>query len=246
MKKFLITGSSKGLGFAIAKFLIAEGHEVVLNGRYRNSLTILKNKIKNVKYVSGNFSKPNESKKIINKSVKILGRLDGIVCNIGSSKSCKPSNENYNEWIKTFNQNFFSTTNAIESSKKYLLKSKGSIICISSICGNEFIRNAPITYSTAKAALNFYAKSLSHYLGPKGVRINIISPGNLLFNGSVWEKKLKKNPQITRKIIKDNVPMNVFIDTDQIANLVSYLFSDKAKYINGAIFTVDGGQTIKL
>ena len=246
MKKILITGSSKGLGLEIGKFLMKEGHQIVLNGRYQASLSKLRKDFKNVKYVRGDFSKPNESKKVIKETIKILGKLDGIVCNIGNSNSCKPGNENYNEWIKIFNQNFFATTNAIESSKKHLLKSKGSIICISSICGNEFIKNAPITYSTAKAALNFYAKSLSHYLGPKGVKINIISPGNLLFNGSVWQKKMMKNPKIIKKMIKNNVPMNTFIDSDEISNLVSYLFSNKSKYTNGAIFTVDGGQTIKL
>ena len=182
---------------------------------------------------------------LINKSVKILGGLDVLICNIGESQSCLPNQEYYKEWQKMFSQNFFSATNAIESAKKNLIKSKGSIICISSVCGNEYIKGAPITYSTAKAALNFYVKSLSHYLSYLGVKINAISPGNILFSGSVWDKKMKKNKNKTKSLIKQNVPLNKFGSTEDVTELVSYLVSNKSKFITGSNFVVDGGQTIK-
>ena len=92
-----------------------------------------------------------------------------------------------------FDQNFFTASNAIEDSKKELIKSKGSIVCISAGAGNKFIKGAPITYSTAKAALSFYVKSLAFYLGSKGVNLNVIAPGNTMFKGSTWDKKLNTN-----------------------------------------------------
>ena len=244
-KRILVTGSSRGIGLTIAKKLMGQGCNVVLNGRNPNNFRKLKNKMNSIKYVLGDLSNPKQSKNIINKSIKILGGLDTLVCNVGESRSCLPNQENYNEWQKMFAQNFFSATNAIENAKKNLIQSKGSIICISSICGNEYIKGAPITYSTAKAALNFYAKSLSHYLGLYGVNVNVISPGNILFDGSIWEKKIKKNNNKTKKMIKDTVPLNTFGTSDDVANLVSYLISPNSKFINGAIFTIDGGQTIK-
>jgi NAD(P)-dependent dehydrogenase (short-subunit alcohol dehydrogenase family) len=145
-----------------------------------------------------------------------------------------------------FNQNFYSATNAIESSKKKLIQNKGSIICISSICGNELIKGAPITYSTAKAALNFYLKSLSHYLSFLGVRINIISLGNILFKGSIWDKHLRKDKKKTKDIIKKTVPLNKFGTIEDVTSIVSYLVSDKSKFVTGSNFVIDGGQTIKL
>lgn len=244
-KKIIITGSSRGIGLAIAKKLLNESCNVVLNGRNPKNFIKLKKEINNIKYVLGDFSNPIQSKKIINKSVKILGGLDVLICNIGESKSCLPNQEYYKEWQKMFSQNFFSATNAIESAKKNLIKSKGSIICISSICGNEYIKGAPITYSTAKAALNFYVKSLSHYLSYLGVKINVISPGNILFSGSVWDKKMKKNKNKTKSLIKQNVPLNKFGSTEDVTELVSYLVSNKSKFITGSNFVVDGGQTIK-
>ena len=245
-KKILVTGSSRGIGFAISQNLLNQGHQVVINGRNKSTLNRIKKKTKNIKFVSGDLTKPNDAKKMIKQTIKILGGLDILICNIGESKSCPPNKEHYEEWLKMFNQNFFSATNAIENSKKELIKSKGSVICISSICGNECVKGAPITYSTAKAALNFYIKSLSHYLGALGVNLNTVSPGNILFSGSVWDKKLKKNLNQTKKLIKTNVPTNSFGTTDDIANIVEYLISPKSKFINGANFVIDGGQTIKI
>jgi len=245
-KNIIVTGSSKGLGLAIAKELIAQNHNVVLNGRNLQPFLKLKQKNKDINYVIGDFSNPTQSDKLIKNAYKILGGIDVLICNIGESKSCPPNHEYYNEWKKMFHQNFFSATNAVESSKEKLIKSKGSIIFISSICGNEFINGVPITYSTAKAALNFYAKSLSHYLGQRGVNVNVISPGNLLFAGSTWENKIKKNKNKIKKLIKETVPANIFGTLDDITQLVNYLVSSKSKFINGSIFTVDGGQTIKL
>ena len=245
-KKIIVTGSSRGIGLAIAQKLMDEGHHVILNGRNKKSFKKIKKKNKNLNYLVGDFSDPYDAKKIINKSVNILKGLDILICNIGESKSCLPNNESFVEWKKMFNQNFFTATNAIEAAKKKLIQSKGSIICISSICGNELIKGAPITYSTAKAALNFYIKSLSHYLSFLGVKINVISPGNILFSGSVWEKKMKKNKSKTKSLIKQNVPLNKFGSTEDITELVSYLVSNKSRFITGSNFVVDGGQTIKL
>jgi len=243
-KNILVTGSSRGIGLAIAQKLLHEGNNVVLNGR--NKKTLLKIKKKNLlfDYVVGDFSFPKQSKSIIRKTVKILGKIDVLVCNIGESKSCQPNQETYKEWKKMFDQNFFTATNAIEDSKKELIRSKGSIVCISSGAGNKFIKGAPITYSTAKAALTFYGKCLAYYLGTYGVRLNIIAPGNTMFKGSTWDKKIKKNKSKVKKLIKDTVPLNRFVTTEEIADLVNYLISDKAKFVNGSVFTIDGGQTI--
>ena len=80
-----------------------------------------------------------------------------------------------------------------------MAKTKGSIVCISSICGLSVIKDAPVTYSTAKAALNTYVRSISHHLGKFDIRINAIAPGNIFFDGleiSSSSKQIKKHIQI--------------------------------------------------
>ena len=128
-----------------------------------------------------------------------MGGLDILICNAGSGNSVEPGKENLDEWLRVFNINFFSATNVIEIFEPFLKKSKGNIICISSTCGCEVIPNAPITYSVAKAALNSYVKSISRPLAENNININAIAPGNIIFEGSVWERKLKDKPLVVKK-----------------------------------------------
>ena len=126
-----------------------------------------------------------------------------------------------------------------------LRKNTGKIICISSICGIEVIKNAPIGYSVAKSALNNYVKSISHYLGDFGISINSIALGNIYFNGSIWQKKIKENKKKTLEYINTYVPLKKFGNVDDIFQLCSFIIKNKSQYASGSIFVLDGGQTKK-
>ena len=167
-----------------------------------------------------------------------------MVCNIGNG-SPRFNKSNYNKWISYFNDNFFSAVNIIEQSKKYLARTKGSIVCISSICGLETIKNAPVEYSVAKSALNSYVKLISTSLGSSNIKINAIAPGNIFFKGSVCEKKMISNNRKTMNYIKENVALKKLGNPDDVSELCLYLCSNKSNFITGAVFTVDGGQTKK-
>ena len=187
-KKVFISGSSRGIGLSIAKRFLEEGAKVVINSRNLEELENVANSFSNCISVAGDLTKNEEANTVINKSVEILGGLDILICNIGSGSSVPPGEETYEEWLRIFNINFFSATNIIEASKKFLGDSKGSIVCISSICGNETVPGAPTTYSVAKAALNAYVKSISLPLAKDKIRINSVSPGNIYFEDSVESK----------------------------------------------------------
>lgn len=245
-KKVLVTGSSSGIGLEIAKTFAKADSTVILNGR--NNLKLKKNakSIYNSKTISGNTEDPKSAKKIVNRAVSLLNGLDILICNVGSGKSAKPGFENYKDWQTSFKKNFFSATNVIEASKKFLIKSKGNIICISSICGIEYIKGAPITYSVAKSALNSYVKMNSKILGQRGVRINAIAPGNIIFKGSDWEKKLRKNKKKIMNNINSNVALNKFGNPKSIADICLFLASEKSHFVTGSIWVADGGQIKQL
>ena len=240
-KNALITGSSEGIGFDIAKTLQDNGCKIVINGKNQSKLNIAKKRLHNCVAIRGDVSKYNEANLVIKKFNKYFEKLDILVCNVGSGKA-KKKIPDIKEWHQSFDINFWSTVNIINSSKKILIKSNSSIICISSICGLENIKGAPIPYSVAKSALNSFVVNQSKFFGNFKVRINAIAPGNIMFNGSTWSKKMKKSPSNTKKYINKNVALKILGKTSDISNMTLYLASDEAKYITGAIFKIDGGQ----
>lgn len=242
-KRVFISGSSRGIGMNIALKFIEEGAKVIINSRKIKDLERLAKKNRNFDFIPGDVSNPKDAKKITDSISKKFNKLDIVICNVGSGKSVPPGRENHNEWQKIFSKNFYSATNLIEASIPLLENTKGSIICISSICGVEHIPGAPITYSVAKNALNAYIKFVSYPLAKKGIKINGVVPGNINFPGSVWDKKIKKNSREVKKMIKDSVPLKKFGSPEDIANLVVFLSSEQNQFSTGSLFLSDGGQT---
>lgn len=242
-KNVLVTGSSSGIGFEIARNFHKEGSNIILNGRNKNKLESSLAKLPGAFGIQADVSNPKEALKLANFVKRQFKMLDIVVCNVGSGKSASPTKETFNDWQKSISINLFSATNIIEHLIEPLTKSKGVIVCISSICGNEFIPGAPITYSCAKAALNHFVKTIAWPLAERGIRINAISPGNVIFPGSSWEDKLKNDEEDVRSYLKKNVALNRFGTPEEISKFVCFLSSDSASFATGSIFTLDGNQT---
>ena len=95
----------------------------------------------------------------------------------------------------------------------------------------------------AKAALNAYVKGISVPLADQELRINAVTPGNILFEGSVWDKKLNNNPELVKAMLENEVPLKKLGSAQDVAEVVSFLTSDLANFITGSSFVLDGGQT---
>ncbi len=241
-KNVLVTGSTKGIGLEIAKNFTREGSNTIINSRNEEDCKKISKQLNNSIYVSGDVSETESAKRVVEYSLKKLESLDIVICNAGNSSSSVPGKEKLSDWDMMLNDNLFSAINIINFAKPYLEISKGCIVCISSICGNNVIKGAPITYSVSKAALNAYIRGMATPLGEKGIRINGIAPGNILFEGSVWERRLEKQKEDTEAMIANEVPLNRFGSTLDIASAVSFLCSEESNFITGSVLNIDGGQ----
>lgn len=237
-KNVLVTGSSRGIGLEIGKTFLQNDCNVIFTGRNDKKLTyknshFFKCDLTDYTHIENLFEFTNE---IFDK------KLDILICNLGGGQYTPSISFSKNKWLEIYNLNFFSTVLTIQKFLEILENSKNpSITCISSICGNASI-GCPIPYSTAKASLNHYVKNLSKLIAYKNIRINSISPGNILFKGSTWEKKINENSNGVSDFIKKNVPLNKIGETNDISEMVLYLSSDSSKFITGSNIIIDGGQ----
>lgn len=241
-KTAFVTGSSQGIGFAIARAMHNQGCRVVLNGREQAALTAAVTSLPGSFAIAGDMTDPAEAVRVVSEVLGQLGQLDILVCNVGSGQSVPPGDETASEWQRVFAVNLWSTTNTIEAARSALAASRGVIICISSICGLETIPGAPVTYSVAKAALNAYVKGISRPLGKLGIRINAVAPGNVLFDGSVWSRKMAENPAAVQSMLEKEVALSRLGTPEDIANIVIYLASSISAFATGSVWTLDGGQ----
>ena len=113
---------------------------------------------------------------------------------------------------------------------------------VSSITAMEAF-GAPVDYSVAKTALAALSKNLARKLALR-VRVNTIAPGNVFFEGSSWDMKLKKDPEKVNQIINATVPMKRFGSPDEVADAIVFLCSERASFITGSVLVIDGGQTV--
>lgn len=239
-KKVLVTGSSRGIGHEIGKLFVKNGASVIFTGKSKPENL---KKLKNSFYFSCDLTKEKDIDDLFNYTKDVFdNELNILICNLGNGKVPVKSKYKKKEWEETFNLNFFSSVYTIQKFLDNFTKSKNrSITCISSICGNAAI-GCPLPYSVAKSALNSYVKNLSKIIASQKIRINCVSPGNILFPGSTWDQKLKSNSSETNNYILSNVPLQKFGSIKNISELVLFLSSSSSSFTTGSNFVVDGGQ----
>ena len=239
-KVVLVSGSTKGIGKAIAKRFIEDGYLVIQNSRSK----VDKSDLVATKFIQFDVTNSQDCLKLIETVQTEFGRLDVLICNVGSGAELEKNVSSEKRWPHFMDNNLLSTTYLVDAALPLLLKSRGNVVAISSICGSYQAKGAPVEYSVSKAALNMFIKSMALKYGKSGVRFNAVSPGNVMFNGSTWHTKLKNNKAEVNNFIINNIPMGVFIEPEDIAEAVLFLASNKSRFTTGAILTVDGGQSL--
>ena len=236
----LVSGATHGIGKAITKKFVDDGWTVVQNSRNK----ISNSELIGAKHYVADVTKLAECEELITLVIKEFGKLDALICNVGSGADIGAEFSKMERWDHFLGVNLSSTSNLISAGLGALLESRGSVVAISSICGIVAVPGAPVEYSAAKAALNIYIKSLASKYGKNGVRFNLVAPGTVLFEGSNWHRKIEKDSQSIEKYISENVPLGGFVAPQEIAAAVAFLASQESKSTTGAVFVIDRGQSL--
>jgi 3-oxoacyl-[acyl-carrier protein] reductase len=164
------------------------------------------------------------------------GRLDVVVANLGSGSGKHGWQLDGEEWERLFRLNFFGSVNLAQAAMPLLAENgHGALLFIASITGVEATA-APLPYSAAKAALINYSKNLAGQVARLGVRVNCIAPGNVLFPGGSWERRLEKDKSKVMQMIESSVPLARFGTPEEIADIAVFLCSDAATFHYGSVF----------
>ena len=248
-KVAVVTGSSRGLGLASARALVAEGCRVVICARGGEQLAEAALEVEAaakrpnmIKTVQADVSTAAGIELVINTVVEAFGGLDILVNNVGRAGGSDLLGTSDAEWQAAFDETLFPAIRASRLAVPHMKqRGGGAIIMIASIYGRE--AGGRMTYNAVKAAEISLAKALAQQLAPSNIRVNSVSPGSISFEGGTWWKRQQENPAAMAEFVAREIPMGRFGKAEEVGDVVAFLASSRANWINGTSVVVDGGQS---
>ncbi len=238
-KAVLVTGSTRGIGLAIAKLLLVRGAIVGIHGRRLSTVELVCNEIARdgcrTIPIACDLSDPDQGSSAVRSFADAAGRIDGLVNNAGSGKAIAFRGLTLDKWQKTFNLNLEAAMMAAREA--YVLmrdQGQGSIVNIASLAAHGPGKWMSAAYAASKAGLVSLTKSLAYEAARYGIRVNAVSPG------MVETDMTSVLPEETRTSL--NIPLGRFASPEEIARVVMFLLSDASGYITGQVVRVDGGM----
>jgi 3-oxoacyl-[acyl-carrier protein] reductase len=237
-KACVVAGASRGIGRAIATALHREGARVACIARGKDDLDALVRELPGAVAIVGDVV--TGARDAIDRSADALGGIDAVVANVGKSFARDAVAMDDDDFAKSLDTNLWTAMRVAQYAVPHLRARGGSITMISSVWGREG-GGAP-GYNVAKAGVIALAKALARDYAKLGIRVNSIAPGSILFPGGGWDRRRKADPAGIAAFVERDLPFGRFGTPEEVADVVAFIASPRARWISGACISVDGVQ----
>ena len=245
----IVTGSSEGIGKAIAVAFAKSGQYsgIVVNSRKLEAAQQVADEIKKLGCdsiaIQADVSKENDCINLIEDTIKHYGRIDVLVNNAGIQKDVPFEETTVEEWYKIIGVDLTGPFVCSREATKHMEKQQeprgGCIINISSV-HQTIPKPHYVPYATSKAGIEMMTKTMALELAKDNIRANLVAPGAIETN---MNRELEENKELLQKVL-NQIPIKRIGNPEEVANVVEFLASDKASYVTGTTFYVDGGMTL--
>ena len=241
----LVTGSTRGIGKAAALRLAEEGCAVAICGRTKETLTSalaeLKAKGARCFGMQVDLMAPGGVESFIDATARELGRLDVVVANAGGTFGGSFLQTEAADWVKTLELNVVLAARTVRAAVPHFERSDvKSVVIVASVSGSK--PGSRPQYGVAKAGEILLAAALAKELGPQRIRVNTVSPGSIFWEGGSWHQRSQAMPSRIADFVVREFPWGRMGSLDEVSDVIAFVASPRAMWVNGANVTVDGAQ----
>ena len=230
----LVMGSSDGLGKAVAVSLISEGVTVCINGRNPEKLEAVAKEIGAAHFIATDLTQKNAAKELSQKALELMGSVDILITNTGGPLKNDFQEVSSDQWHEDFQSLWMTPVEAMNTLLPQMVKNNfGRVLMITSIAAVEPLKGLT-TSNGLRAGLSGLAKSVSNEYASSGITLNLLLPG-------YTETARLKALNLSEDVVKGLVPAGRLGQPQELADLATFLASDKGAYITGQSIAVDGG-----